>query len=50
MKLANVDQLAAWDGDEGAQWAAHEEHFDGAGARRRRGGRVRLASVVTARR
>jgi SAM-dependent methyltransferase len=27
--VANVDQLAAWDGDEGAQWAAHEEHYDG---------------------
>jgi SAM-dependent methyltransferase len=26
--VPNVDQLAAWDGDEGAQWAAHEEHFD----------------------
>ena len=28
-EVSNVDQLAAWDGDEGAQWAAHEEHFDG---------------------
>jgi SAM-dependent methyltransferase len=27
--VVNVDQLAAWDGDEGAQWAAHEEHYDG---------------------
>jgi SAM-dependent methyltransferase len=27
--LANVEQRAAWDGDEGAQWAAHEEHYDG---------------------
>ena len=26
---ANVDQLAAWDGDEGAQWAAHADHYDG---------------------
>jgi SAM-dependent methyltransferase len=26
--VPNVDQLAAWDGEEGAQWAAHEEHFD----------------------
>ena len=26
--VANVDQLAAWDGDEGGQWAAHEEHYD----------------------
>ena len=27
--VPNVDQLAAWDGDEGAQWAAHQEHYDG---------------------
>lgn len=25
---SNVDQLRAWDGDEGAYWAAHAEHFD----------------------
>jgi len=24
----NRDQLRAWDGDEGAYWAAHSEHFD----------------------
>jgi len=24
----NHDQLRAWDGDEGAYWAAHAEHFD----------------------
>jgi SAM-dependent methyltransferase len=25
---ANAEQLAAWDGDEGAYWAAHAEYFD----------------------
>jgi SAM-dependent methyltransferase len=25
---SNTDQLRAWDGDEGAYWAAHAEHFD----------------------
>lgn len=25
---SNVEQLRAWDGDEGAYWAAHAEHFD----------------------
>jgi hypothetical protein len=25
---SNCDQLAAWDGDEGAYWAAHAEYFD----------------------
>ena len=25
---SNVDQLAAWDGDEGAYWAAHPDHFE----------------------
>lgn len=25
---SNRDQLRAWDGDEGAYWAAHPEHFD----------------------
>jgi SAM-dependent methyltransferase len=25
---SNVDQLHAWDGDEGAYWAAHAEYFD----------------------
>jgi SAM-dependent methyltransferase len=25
---ANVDQLRAWDGDEGAYWAAHADRFD----------------------
>jgi len=24
----NVDQLRAWDGDEGAYWAAHADHFE----------------------
>src|ERR1051325_5111796 len=24
----NAEQLRAWDGDEGAYWAAHAEHFD----------------------
>lgn len=24
----NIDQVRAWDGDEGAYWAAHAEHFD----------------------
>lgn len=25
---SNAEQLRAWDGDEGAYWAAHAEHFD----------------------
>ena len=25
---ANAEQLRAWDGDEGAYWAAHAEYFD----------------------
>lgn len=25
---SNAEQLGAWDGDEGAYWAAHPEHFD----------------------
>ena len=25
---SNVEQLQAWDGDEGAYWAAHADHFD----------------------
>jgi len=25
---SNVEQLHSWDGDEGAYWAAHAEHFD----------------------
>lgn len=25
---ANTEQLRAWDGDEGAYWASHAEHFD----------------------
>jgi SAM-dependent methyltransferase len=25
---SNADQLAAWDGDEGAYWAAHADHYD----------------------
>ena len=25
---SNADQLRAWDGDEGAYWAEHAEHFD----------------------
>jgi SAM-dependent methyltransferase len=25
---ANVEQLRAWDGDEGAYWAAHPDHFE----------------------
>jgi SAM-dependent methyltransferase len=25
---SNTDQLGAWDGDEGAYWAAHADHFD----------------------
>jgi cyclopropane fatty-acyl-phospholipid synthase-like methyltransferase len=30
---SNAGQLRAWDGDEGAYWAAHAEHFDRAVAR-----------------
>lgn len=30
---ANAEQATAWDGDEGAYWAAHAEHFDRAVAR-----------------
>jgi SAM-dependent methyltransferase len=26
--IANVDMVAAWDGEEGATWAAHAEHYD----------------------
>lgn len=26
--VSNCEQLAAWDGDEGAYWAAHAEYFD----------------------
>jgi SAM-dependent methyltransferase len=26
----NAEQLRAWDGDEGAYWAAHPDHFEGA--------------------
>ena len=26
--IANVDQAATWDGDEGTRWAAHWEHYD----------------------
>ena len=25
---SNTEQLRAWDGDEGAYWAAHADHFD----------------------
>ena len=25
---SNVEQLRAWDGDEGAYWANHAEYFD----------------------
>jgi SAM-dependent methyltransferase len=25
---SNIDQLRAWDGDEGAYWAAHPDHFE----------------------
>ena len=25
---SNTEQLRAWDGDEGAYWAAHAAHFD----------------------
>ena len=25
---SNSEQLRAWDGDEGAYWAVHAEHFD----------------------
>src|SRR5215218_8264227 len=27
-EVANAEQLAAWDGDEGRNWAAHEDHYD----------------------
>jgi SAM-dependent methyltransferase len=27
-EIANVEQAAAWDGEEGAYWAAHHERFD----------------------
>ncbi len=27
-RVANVDMAAAWDGEEGATWAAHAEHYD----------------------
>src|SRR5689334_4324308 len=27
-EVANAEMLAAWDGDEGEHWAAHEEHYD----------------------
>jgi SAM-dependent methyltransferase len=30
---ANREQLKAWDGDEGAYWAAHADHFERAAAR-----------------
>ena len=29
-RIANADMAAAWDGDEGAHWAAHEERYDDA--------------------
>jgi len=32
-RIANVDMAAAWDGDEGANWAAHADHYDNAAAR-----------------
>ena len=27
-EVANAEQLAAWDGDEGEHWSAHEERYD----------------------
>ncbi len=32
-EVANAEQLAAWDGDEGEHWSAHEERYDTAIAR-----------------
>ena len=29
-EVANTEQLAAWDGDEGAHWSTHEERYDAA--------------------
>ncbi len=31
--IANVDMAAAWDGEEGAAWAAQAEHYDKSGTR-----------------
>ncbi len=34
--IANVDQAAAWDGEEGERWAEHEERYDASARRHER--------------